>query len=140
MWAYLVLIDTNVWSEMSRPRPDPNVAHWMAQHADECILSAIVLAEIQYGIALADAPKRGALQNFVDDLLLRLSGEIVPFGRDAALAWGPMRARLQRAGQLIGDRDMLIAAHAMTLDVPLVTRDVLDMARTGAKLINPWTD
>jgi toxin FitB len=134
----LVLIDTNVWSELSRPRPDPIVEAWVAKHSDDLMLSALVLAEMQYGIALADAPKRTELQAFVDAVLIRASGGIIPFDADAAQVWGPLRARLQRTGELIGERDMLIAAHAIALGVPLVTRDVSDMARTGATIINPW--
>jgi toxin FitB len=134
----LVLIDTNVWSELARPRPNPNVEAWVAKHSNVCILSAIVFAEMQYGIALAEPPRRDEVQAFVDTVLIRLTDGIAPFGAEAAQAWGTLRARLQQAGELIGERDMLIAAHAIALGVPLVTRDVLDMARTGATIINPW--
>ena len=137
--TFLVLIDTNVWSELPRPRPHPNVRAWLATNFGQCIFSAIVVAEIEYGIALApDATARGRLQQFLDDLLIRLP--VAPFDDAAAQAWGPLRARLQQRGELIGERDMLIAAHALALQTPLVTRDVADMARTGARIINPWTD
>lgn len=133
-----MLIDTNVWSELTRPRPNSDVEAWVAEHFNDCILSAIVFAEIQYGIALAEPPRRNELQAFVDTVLIRQTDGIAPFGADAAQIWGALRARLQRAGELIGERDMLIAAHAIALGVPLVTRDVADMARTGATIINPW--
>lgn len=137
--TFLVLIDTNVWSELARARPDPVVLAWMATHFDQCILSAIVVAEIRFGIALAaDPAAQGRLQQFLDDLMIRLP--VTPFGDAAAQAWGPMRADLQKRGTLIGERDMLIAAHALALQTPLVTRDVSDMARTGARIINPWAN
>ena len=137
--TFLVLIDTNVWSELARQRPNPGVRAWLAANMDQCILSAIVVAEIRYGIAQApDAAARVRLQQFLDDLLIRLP--VTPFDDAAAQAWGPLRADLQRRGKLIGERDMLIAAHALSLQAPLVTRDVSDMARTGATIINPWTD
>lgn len=134
-----MLIDTNVWSELIRPRPDGRVRDWMAGHFGSCILSAIVLGEIRYGIALADdETRRRDLQSFHDDLLGRLDGRVAPFDESAACFWGPLRARLKQTGRLIGERDMLIAAHALSLGVPLVTRNVADMERTGAIIIDPW--
>jgi predicted nucleic acid-binding protein len=136
--TFLVLIDTNVWSELSRPVPDPNVAEWVRANFDSCMLSAIVLGEIQYGIALADGKRRIELSGFLDDLMRRLGGEVLEFDDLAALKWGEMRARLKRSGKLFGERDMLIAAHALSLDIPLVTRNVVEMDRSGARIINPW--
>ncbi len=134
-----MLIDTNVWSELTRRKPDSNVLHWIEEHFGECVLSAIVLAEMRYGIALTDErARREELQTFHDDLLAKLHRPIAPFDDDAASAWASLRATLQRTGKLIGERDMLIAAHAVGLGVPLVTRNVSDMARTGAVIINPW--
>ena len=135
-----MLIDTNVWGELSRPRPNPGVAAWMGENLDKCILSAIVFAEMQFGIAAApDVLRRSNLAIFRDSILHKLDGVIAPFDAEAAIAWGPLRAKLKREGKLIGERDMLIAAHALSLRVPLVTRNVEEMARTGATLINPWT-
>lgn len=133
-----VLIDTNVWSELSRPRPDPRMRAWMREHLHECVLSTIVLGEIRYGIALAQDERQRDLQAFHDDLLIQVGERIADFDDAAAAVWGPLRARLKRDGMLIGERDMLIAAHALSLDMPLVTRDVGDMERTGATIINPW--
>lgn len=133
-----MLIDTNVWSELSRPRPDKAVGHWFRSHFPSCILSAIVFGEIQYGIALAEGARRRDLQSFLDDLLVRLPNEIADFDASAGAAWGPLRAQLKRTGPLIGERDMFIAAQALSLSVPLVTRNVSEMARTGAVIINPW--
>ncbi|WP_197277311.1 PIN domain-containing protein [Sphingomonas profundi] len=134
-----MLIDTNVWSELARPRPNATVLAWMAEHFGACILSTIVLGEIRYGIALTDdEPRRRDLQAFHDDLLSRLGDRIAAFDDPAAAAWGPLRARLKRDGQLIAERDMLIAAHALSLGTPLVTRNVSDMERTDVTIINPW--
>jgi predicted nucleic acid-binding protein len=112
----------------------------MRAHFESCMLSAIVLGEIQYGLALAEGSRRRDLQSFLDDLLVRLSGGVADFDAAAAGAWGALRAQLRRTGQLIGERDMLIAAHALALGVPVVTRNAAEMARTGATIVNPWTD
>ncbi|MEH3047970.1 PIN domain-containing protein [Sphingomonas adhaesiva] len=135
-----MLVDTNVWSELSRPRPDERVRRWFADNLSDCMLSSIVLAEMRYGVALADGSRRTELDAFVADLLTRLSDRIVDFDANAAAVWGPLRARLQRSGMLIGERDMLIAAQAVARDIPLVTRNVSDMARTDAVIVNPWLD
>lgn len=134
-----MLIDTNVWSELSRPHPDKRVTAWMREHFDACVMSAIVLGEVLYGIASAKDERRRDLQTFLDDLLDRLGGSVAAFDTDAAIVWGPLRARLKVAGQLFGERDMLIAAHALALGVPLVTRNGSEMARSGVTVIDPWS-
>ncbi len=134
-----MLIDANVWSELARPRPDDRVSKWMHDNFGACVLSAIVLGEIRYGIALASGAAQDRFQSFHDDLLIRLDGRIANFDDAAAAAWGPLRARLKRAGTLIGERDMLIAAHALSLGVPLVTRNVSEIEKTGVPIINPWS-
>ncbi len=134
-----MLIDTNVWSELSRRSPDPKIVGWVKANFDACILSAIVQAEMQYGIAKADdGRRRNELRAFHDDLVSKIGDRLLPFDMPAAVAWGTLRATLHRAGKLIGERDMLIAAQALSLGVPLVTRNVGDMERTGAMIINPW--
>jgi len=133
-----VLIDTNVWSELSRPNPDPNVAEWVRANFDSCLLSAIVLGEIQYGIALAEGTRRIELSGFLNDLVQRLGGEVLAFDNAAALTWGNLRARLKQSGKLFGERDMLIAAQALSLGIPVVTRNKSEMALSGASIINPW--
>ena len=134
-----MLVDTNIWSELTRPRPDERVVRWTVQNFERCILSTVVQAEMQYGIAIVDDDaKRRDLQAFHDDLVARLGERIATFDSAAAAEWGSLRARLKRGGQLIADLDMLIAAHAIALDVPLVTRNVSDMERAGAIIVNPW--
>ena len=133
-----MLIDTNVWSELARKQPDAGVNAWMTEKFERCVLSTIVLGEIRYGIALAEGRRQRDLQSFLDDLLVRLGSRIADFDDAAASAWGQLRARLKRTGQLFGERDMLIAAHALSLGVPLVTRNVAEMSKSGADIINPW--
>jgi toxin FitB len=133
-----VLIDTNVWSELSRNQPDERVIGWMRANFDSCLLSALVLAEIRYGIELSEGTRRRELMDFLDDLLWRLADKVINFDAVAAGAWAPLRAELKRTGNLICERDMLIAAHAISLGVPLVTRNVAEMRRTGASIINLW--
>ena len=135
---FSVLIDTNVWSELVRPRPNERVHAWMHEHFERAVMSAIVLGEIRYGIALASGEGRRRFEAFHDALLIRLPDGVASFDAAAAAAWGELRARLKRSGQLIGERDMLIAGHALSLGLPVVTRNVSEMERTGVDIINPW--
>jgi predicted nucleic acid-binding protein len=134
-----VLIDTNVWSELSKPRPDQSVNDFISHHFEDAWLSALVLGEMRYGIArLTDAARRERLVIWFDDLTFRLEERTLNFDASAAQAYAHVKARLTAAGTLIAELDMLIAAQAIAADMPLVTRNLSDMGRTGATIINPW--
>jgi toxin FitB len=135
----LVLIDTNVWSELTRPRPDPNVADFLAENEPELYLSTIVLAEIEFGIAKAPDPIRAErlLENR-NDIVLRVADRILQPDFMTATVWGKLKSGLAGKGEPIADFDLLICAQAIAADMPLVTRNVGHMARTGARIINPW--
>ena len=134
-----MLIDTNVWSELSKARPDQNVNDFISSHFEETWLSALVLGEVRYGIArLTDAARRDRLVTWFDDLTVRLEERTLDFDASAARAYADIKARLAAAGTMIAELDMLIAAQAIAADLPLVTRNLSDMERTGATIINPW--
>ena len=134
-----MLIDTNVWSELSKARPDQNVNDFISSHFEETWLSALVLGEVRYGIArLTDAARRKRLVTWFDDLTVRLEERTLDFDASAARAYADIKARLAAAGTMIAELDMLIAAQAIAADLPLVTRNLSDMERTGATIINPW--
>ena len=134
-----MLIDTNVWSELSKARPDQNVNDFISSHFGETWLSTLVLGEVRYGIArLTDATRRERLVTWFDDLTFRLEERTLNFDANAAQAYADIKARLAAAGTMIAELDMLIAAQAIAADMPLVTRNLSDMGRTGATIINPW--
>ena len=136
---FSVLIDTNVWSELTRPRPDPTVVEFLAAHDAELYLSTIVLAEIEFGIAKASDPIRAdRLTRSRNDIVLRVAERILHPDFLTATVWGKLKAGLEKDGKPIADIDLLISAQAIAADFPLVTRNVGDMARTGARIINPW--
>ena len=98
-------------------RRSPQLDQWFAE--ERCSLSAIVAAEIRFGLARqALSERRAAL---VADLLDALP--IEPFDAQASATYGRLRAELQRLGISLAAMDLLIAAHAMSLDRPLVSRD-----------------
>lgn len=134
-----MLIDTNVWSELARPRPEPKVIAFLAANRAHCTLSTIVLAEMEYGIAKArDATHRSRLIAFRNRIETLFIDRIIMPDEPTAVVWGRLKAELERAGNKIADMDLLIASQAIAAGVPIVTRNISDMARTGAAIINPW--
>ncbi|MBL0925003.1 MAG: type II toxin-antitoxin system VapC family toxin [Sphingomonadaceae bacterium] len=134
-----MLIDTNVWSELTRPRPDPGVIAFLSENEHRLYLSTIVLSEIEYGIAKAPEPVRAQrLLESRNDVVLRISDRILYPDFLTATVWGKLKAELTGVGTPIPDFDLLICAQAIAADMPVVTRNGGHMQRTGATIINPW--
>lgn len=134
-----MLIDTNVWSELARPKPDQRVLDFMAENDRTCFLSTIVLSEIEYGIAkVSDPAHRRRLLTWFDAIHARCEDRILEPDQATAAIWGKLKASLEAQGQVIADMDLLIASQAIAAGVPLATRNVGHMERTGVLIINPW--
>ncbi len=134
------LLDTNVISELVRPRPEPKVRAWTAA-TDETLLylSVLTLGEIRKGIAsLADSARRVALEAWLSaDLSVRFAGRILSIDEAVADRWGRLSARSGSTLPL-PVIDGLLAATALHHNLTLVTRNVEDVAPTGVSLFNPW--
>ncbi len=115
----LYLIDTNIVSYIVRGRSPAARAKLAGLRENEigCI-SAITEGEIRYGLAKNPSAR---LRSVLDGFLNKL--RILPWGRDEAIAYGDLRAKLERAGKTLGNMDLLIAAHAISADAVLVTND-----------------
>lgn len=134
-----MIADSNVWSELVKPRRDAGVVDFIHANFDGIFLSTLVVAEIEFGIANARAPARkDRLSAFLSDLIWRARDRTLSPGIDAAVVWGRLKARFRAEGTPIADMDLPIAAQAITAGMPLVTRNTSDMARTGAIIVNPW--
>jgi toxin FitB len=135
----LILVDTNVWSELTKPRGNPAVLAWLEANDDDLALSVLVIAEIRYGIALAAAAdKRSYLESWLSGLQSRYYGQTLEFGAGAAHCYGQIAARPEvkaREPQVI---DMLIAAQAQHHGIPIATRNLKDFDWIGVELVNPW--
>ena len=127
------LLDTNILVAYGKRRPE--VAQRLSRiPAADLLLSSVVLAEIEYGIAKSTQPERN--RRFYD-VLLRGPGS-VEFGEAAAKHYGPLRAELERRGQVIGPDDLMIAAQALANDVVLVTDNVGEFSRVSGLLVENW--
>lgn len=135
------LLDTNVISELVKPRPEPAVAHWVESVDQEILyLSVLTLGEIRKGIAsLRSTTRRASLEAWLDaDLVLRFAGRILVIDQDVADRWGQLSAAAVIAKKQLPVIDGLLAATAIQYNLTLVTRNTKDLIATGIPLYNPW--
>lgn len=137
----MILLDTNVVSELMRAHPDANVLHWVGkQSADQLNLTALTVAEIRRGLALLpDGRRKNKLERAFQQFLNQgFQDCILPFTSATSLVYAPIyRARIQ-SGLGVGELDLLIAAIAKEYQASLATRNTTDFDACGIKLINPW--
>lgn len=128
------LLDTNICIEMIRRKPSGLLARLTALPVGEVGLSTITVAELQVGVQKSHDPSRNAeaLSLFL------LPFEVAAFDYAAAEAYGRIRADLERAGTQIGPLDMLIAGHAASLGVTIVTDNVSEFSRVPKLRIENW--
>ena len=137
------LLDTNVISELVKPKPEPKVTTWI-DSIDESLLylSVLTLGEIRKGIAsVGRASRRVTLEAWLDsDLILRFAERILPIDRAVADRWGRLAADASSAKSPLPVIDGLLAATALDQNLTLVTRNTKDVAVTGVPVFNPWND
>lgn len=137
----MIVLDTNVLSEMLRPAPDQGVSAWLAaQPIAQLFTTSVTEAEIRYGVArLPDGQRRDRLQSAVDGLFGEdMSGRILPFDGDAAKAYAAIVSERDRAGRPISQFDAQIGAIARSRGAKLATRNIVDFEGCDVDLINPW--
>lgn len=135
----MILADTNVLSETSTSRPNPQVLQWIGENLLQLHLPTLVLAELHYGCEkLPHSAKRRDLEAWLENLTIQFADRILAFDQQAAKAHGAMRARLKATGKHCSANDSYIAAMAIALNCPVATRNVSDFEWTGAALIDPW--
>ena len=132
------LLDTNVVSELVRPKPDPDVLAWFDRTPDNVLhLSVLSLGEIRKGVENLDAsPRREKLRVWLEQELTDWFGDrLLPVDRGVADRWGIM---LSLAGRPAPTIDSLLAATALHHNLRMVTRNVDDFRFAGLEVINPW--
>jgi predicted nucleic acid-binding protein len=135
----LILLDTNVLSELAKPEPDPQVVAWTRRSAPALALPTIAVAEMTYGIEkLVAGRRRQVLLDALRRLVLEFSDRVFDFNMPAAWAYGHILADARRAGQPMAVPDAAIAAIAKANGCALATRNIKDLATTGLQLVNPW--
>ncbi|WP_299616434.1 type II toxin-antitoxin system VapC family toxin [uncultured Tateyamaria sp.] len=138
----MIILDTNVISELLRPAPEPMVEHWLsAQDGLNVYLTSISEAELRYGLAImGNGKRRAALVDAVDRILREdLAGRILPFDSAAAQSYATIAAARRSAGRPIAQADCQIASIAHTRGATVATRNTPDFEGCEIDLINPWT-
>lgn len=137
----MIILDTNVLSELMKPRPDKRCVDWLDTVVDEKWTTSIAAGELMAGVALLPPGHKterlaAVVTATLDELLLR--GAVLDYDFIAAAEFGPVKAARKAVGRPIQDADAMIAAICRTHNAPLATRNVKDFEGTGVELINPW--
>ncbi len=134
-----VLLDTNVISELVRPRPEKRVVAFVQAQPD-AIVSALVLHEIAYGAErVRDPALRVRLTAWVASIRSGYAGRIVEIDADIAEQAGRWRAAAESNGVIVDPIDSMIAACAASRGAAVATRNARDFAALAVTVINPWT-
>ncbi|TMH29847.1 MAG: type II toxin-antitoxin system VapC family toxin [Betaproteobacteria bacterium] len=139
----MIVLDTNVVSELMKGEPDEAVSRWIAgQPAASLYTTSITQAEILYGIQrLSGGKRRSALQAAADAMFNEdLAGRVLAFGSEAARAYANIVASRMGAGRPMSQFDAQIAAIVLVERATLATRNLSDYEGCGVKLIDPWND
>lgn len=138
----MIILDTNVVSEIYKPRPEPRVIAWLdALPASELFITSTILAELTYGAARMPVGRRRTILelNLAELVTSYVNGRVLPFDIQSALGYGEVVARCERKGRPISMADAQIAAVCLQHGATLATRNVRDFGDTGIELFEPWT-
>jgi predicted nucleic acid-binding protein len=134
------LVDTNIFSEPAKPKPDPKVISWLRDHESELYVSTITIGELRRGIERLPAGKRKTqLHAWLQSLCDCMKGRVLSFNTSTAHVWGQLKAKWDKAGLNVPSLDSQIAATAQRHHLTLVTRNTSDFYLTGIKLHNPFS-
>lgn len=130
-----LMLDTNICIYIIKRRPAAVLTRFLDFRMGDVGISAITFSELSYGVAKSLQKERNAeaLNIFLGSI------QVLPFGEDAALAYGDIRATLEKAGTPIGSMDMLIAAHALSLGATLITNNTREFSRIPGLNLADWT-
>jgi predicted nucleic acid-binding protein len=139
----MIVLDTNVISELMRAMPETAVIDWIDTHADiDLFVTAITVAELLFGIArLPDGRRKSNLATHVERMIDEdFDHRVLPFDEAAAAHYADIAATRERGGQPISGADAQIAAICRSYGSTLATRNVHDFTNTGITVVDPWSD
>jgi toxin FitB len=136
----MIILDTNVVSELMRPEPTPGVASWVRDRdRRELRTTAVTLAEVRYGIArLPDGRRKQVLLAAADEIFSAFADQVLPVDAAAAEHYAVIASSREQTGKPIAGFDALIAAVCRSQGATLATRNVSDFDGTGIEIIDPW--
>ena len=137
----MIILDTNVVSELTRLRPNPEVVRWFdSQVRDDLFTTVVTVSELCHGTGLVQAPEvRDRISRDNDSVLERFfPGRILNLDESAAREYAEILVHNQVVGVSVYRHDCMIAAIARVNGAPVATRNVRDFRRCGVPVINPW--
>ena len=138
----MILLDTNVLSELMKPAPEVDVVRWVDDQLVETLyISAVMRAEIELGIALLpDGQRKEQIAIAAQRMFVQFAGRCLVFGETAAIQYGQLVAAHTPNGRPITVEDAQIASIALAGGLRLATRNEKDFADiSGLVVVNPWT-
>lgn len=137
------LLETNVLSELRRPRPEAQVRAFVeGQSLDLLFVSTVTLAEIRFGIELLpDAGRRSELNDWLTRKVRPMFEQrVLPVTEDIMFKWRLLVEEGRRAGHTFSQPDLIIAATAQHHGLTIVSRDTADYIKARVAVFNPWTE
>lgn len=137
----MIVVDTNVLSELMRPQPAPAVVSWLRRNARLIAIPVVAVGELRYGVArLPEGKRKASLGRALDELVDRFANGLLSYDILAANECGTILARAESAGKPMSLADAQIAATARVARARLATRNGADFATTRLTIVDPWRD
>ena len=131
------LVDANVLSEPTRPRPDAKVVDWLRRHEREIAIDPIILGELRFGIdLLPSSGRRKRLEAWFESGVGRIT--CLDWTAETGLRWAKLLAEMRSAGTAMPIKDSLIAASALAHGLTVVTRNVTDFNKANVSVLDPF--
>lgn len=131
------LVDANVLSEATRPRPAPQVIRWLQEHEAALVVNPVILGELRFGILLL---ARGRRRERLERWFARGAGQIhcVPWDAQTGIRWAELLAALRKSGRTMTIKDSLIAATALVHGFTVATRNRRDFENARVEVVDPF--
>ena len=130
------MLDTNICVHVIKHKPVSVLARFQEYSPQDMCISSITLAELEYGVCKSSRPEKNklALMMFLSEIT------VLPFDDDAAIEYGSIRSELERNGIPIGPNDLLIAAHARSLKLTIITNNTREFDRVNGLTVENWVE
>jgi toxin FitB len=138
-----LLLDTNILSELRRPKPEPKVLAFIAgQPLERLHISVVTLAEIRFGIELIhDSTRRSELNDWLTHKVRPMFEQrVLPVSEDVMLKWRLLVEDGRKAGHTFSQPDLIVAATALVHGLTVISRDTSDYAKARVPVLNPWIE
>ena len=135
------LLDTNVLSELRRPKPDPNVVRFVSgEPLDALYVSVVTFAEIRFGIELVkEASRRMELNDWLENRLRPMfEDRVLEITEDIMLKWRLLVEAGRKSGHTFSQPDLIIAATALHYGLTIVSRDTSEYEKASVPVLDPW--